>query len=146
MSDRIITSSSSWSENDRLLLSRLARLVIGEDPEGRMPSATDDTIFAAILIRAIDFAVPIRRGLDLLEPITITDMSDQALQATLEAKRELRSLLRAMMQVTAQCYYEDKRVLTLLGFDARPPFPQGHEVESGDWSLLDAVRDRYNST
>jgi hypothetical protein len=26
--------------------------------------------------------------------------------------------------------------------EARPPFPKGHEVEQGDWSLLDPVRMR----
>ena len=29
-----------------------------------------------------------------------------------------------------------------LGQEPRPPFPQGHVVEQGDWSLLDPVRAR----
>jgi hypothetical protein len=29
-----------------------------------------------------------------------------------------------------------------LGMEPRPPFPTGHEVEQGDWSLLDPVRKR----
>ena len=43
---------------------------------------------------------------------------------------------------TMQCYYRDDRVLASLGMDARPPFPQGYDVESGDWSELDLVRAR----
>jgi hypothetical protein len=29
-----------------------------------------------------------------------------------------------------------------LGLEARPPFPKGHTLEQGDWSLLDPVRSR----
>jgi hypothetical protein len=29
-----------------------------------------------------------------------------------------------------------------LGLEPRPPFPKGHVVEQGDWSLLDPVRAR----
>jgi hypothetical protein len=27
-----------------------------------------------------------------------------------------------------------------LGMEPRPPFPEGFEIEQGDWSLLDPVR------
>ena len=40
------------------------------------------------------------------------------------------------------CYYRDDRVMVSLGLEARPPFPKGHELEQGDWSLLDPVRAR----
>jgi len=33
-------------------------------------------------------------------------------------------------------------VLLALGLEARAPFPKGHTLEQGDWSLLDAVRKR----
>jgi hypothetical protein len=33
-------------------------------------------------------------------------------------------------------------VLRSLGMEPRPPFPKGHTLEQGDWSLLDAVRNR----
>jgi hypothetical protein len=39
-------------------------------------------------------------------------------------------------------YYRDDRVLQSLGLEARAPFPQGYVLEQGDWSLLDAVRNR----
>lgn len=45
-------------------------------------------------------------------------------------------------RVIMQCYYRDDRVLRSLGLEARPPFPKGHTLEQGDWSLLDAVRAR----
>ena len=45
-------------------------------------------------------------------------------------------------RVILGAYYRDDRVLLALGMEARPPFPKGHALEQGDWSLLDAVRNR----
>jgi len=40
------------------------------------------------------------------------------------------------------CYYRDDRVMRSLGLEPRSPFPKGHVVEQGDWSLLDPVKAR----
>jgi len=45
-------------------------------------------------------------------------------------------------RVILQCYYRDDRVVRSLGLEPRPPFPRGHTLEQGDWSLLDPVRAR----
>jgi hypothetical protein len=45
-------------------------------------------------------------------------------------------------RVIVSAYYRDDRVLLALGLEARAPFPKGHALEQGDWSLLDAVRKR----
>jgi hypothetical protein len=45
-------------------------------------------------------------------------------------------------RVILAAYYRDDRVLLALGLEARAPFPKGHTLEQGDWSLLDAVRQR----
>ncbi len=39
-------------------------------------------------------------------------------------------------------YYLNGRVIEALGLEARPPHPKGYEMESGDLTLLDAVRQR----
>lgn len=39
-------------------------------------------------------------------------------------------------------YYQHPRVLSALGLEARPPYPLGYELEGGDLSLLDPVRER----
>jgi len=44
--------------------------------------------------------------------------------------------------VAFECYYRDERVMQSLNMDNRPAFPQGYEVEQGDWSLLDPVKKR----
>jgi glycine/D-amino acid oxidase-like deaminating enzyme len=45
-------------------------------------------------------------------------------------------------RVILGAYYRDDRVLQSLGLEARAPFPKGYALEQGDWSLLDAVRER----
>src|ERR1700704_1359413 len=50
--------------------------------------------------------------------------------------------LAAIARVILLCYYRDDRVMHSLGQEPRPPFPKGHTVEQGDWSLLDPVRAR----
>jgi hypothetical protein len=47
-----------------------------------------------------------------------------------------------LVRVVLLCYYRDDRVMRSLGQEPRPPFPKGHVVEQGDWSLLDPVRAR----
>ena len=48
----------------------------------------------------------------------------------------------ALGRAILAAYYRDNRVLRALGHEARAPFPKGHEVEQGDWSLLDPVKRR----
>jgi hypothetical protein len=47
-----------------------------------------------------------------------------------------------LARVILQCYYRDDRVLKSLNLELRPPFPKGHTLEQGDWSLLDPVKAR----
>ena len=45
-------------------------------------------------------------------------------------------------RIVLQCYYRNDRVMIPLGMEPRPPFPKGHVLPQGDWSLLDPVRAR----
>jgi hypothetical protein len=48
----------------------------------------------------------------------------------------------ALGRAVLGAYYRDDRVLQAVGHEARAPFPKGHVVEQGDWSLLDPVKRR----
>ena len=48
----------------------------------------------------------------------------------------------ALGRVILGAYYRDDRVLLSLKHEARAPFPKGYTLEQGDWSLIDAVRNR----
>ena len=65
-------------------------------------------------------------------------MSRTNLAAALQAEPEVAILARHVMLA----YYRDDRVMRSLGLEPRAPYPKGHEVEPGDWSLLDPVRAR----
>ena len=57
-------------------------------------------------------------------------------------KQEGGAPLFTLNRVVLLCYYRDDRVMRSLGQEPRSPFPKGHVVEQGDWSLLDPVRKR----
>ncbi len=144
----LITSDQPFNDLDRQLLARVAELIIGQDPADKMPPVTGEQIMGEILQIAAGFERPIRKGLQSLRSHadneglgSIADIPSQALQNLMETS-QMRSMLRAMMQVVAQAYYQNSAVLEALGFEPRPPFPKGHELEEGDWSLLDEVRQR----
>jgi hypothetical protein len=47
-----------------------------------------------------------------------------------------------LLSCTALAYYQEPSVVTALGMEARPPFPEGYEVKPWDASLLEPVLTR----
>jgi hypothetical protein len=50
--------------------------------------------------------------------------------------------VQVLGRVVLAAYYRDDRVVRSLGRETRPPFPKGHILPDGDWSLLDVVKAR----
>jgi hypothetical protein len=48
----------------------------------------------------------------------------------------------AFLFLVYSTYYQDPRVVTALGLEARPPHPKGYTMEADDPTLLDPVRRR----
>ena len=129
------------SDDQRRALRCIAEMMIPASAEYGVPSAADDAIFADILRsfgRDEHHVMTVLRELegfaDLDPPARLTkvaQLGDQRSEA-----------LNGLSRVILQCYYRDDRVMRSLGMEPRPPFPRGHEVEQGDWSLLDPVRKR----
>ena len=111
-----------------------------------MPGADDPIIFTDILRSIGRDARDVRAGLAALAEQAggrLAQLDPETVEA--HALRYLGQTSRetiALGRVVLQCYYRDDRVLQALGLEARAPFPQGHKIEQGDWSLLDPVRDR----
>jgi hypothetical protein len=106
-----------------------------------MPGADDETIFADV-VKSIgrdldDLRVALKKlsGIAELPPGARLDKAN-AFRA--EGGLPLQAIARAVLQ----CYYRDDRVMRALGQEPRSPFPRGHVVEQGDWSVLDPVRQR----
>jgi hypothetical protein len=127
-------------------LRALAGLIIPSSATYDVPGADDERIFADILRSLERDRDDIARALDGLASLAGGGFAelDPARRAEVAAKfREAGGApLTALVRVVLLCYYRDDRVMRSLGLEPRPPFPQGHVVEQGDWSLLDPVRAR----
>jgi hypothetical protein len=129
------------SDDQRRALRSLAEMMIPASTEFGVPSAADDAIFADILR---SFGRDEHHVMTVLRELEgFADLDPSARQAKVAQLREhLSDSLKGLSSVVLQCYYRDDRVMRSLGMEPRPPFPKGHEVEQGDWSLLDPVRKR----
>ncbi len=144
------TDEPALSEQQWTTLKAIADVIVPPSERYQVPGAGDPVICENILKDA-------NRRLDrLLSALAILDeMAGQAHDRPFaeleERQREAVGMAfqtthprsAAMLQtLVTQCYYRDDRVLASLGMDVRPPFPDGYEVDSGDWSVLDTVRQR----
>jgi hypothetical protein len=127
-------------------LRALAGMIIPASATHGVPGADDDKIFADILgslerdrndiCSALAHLVTLAGG-------AFADLEPARRAEIAAAFREVGGApLAALVRVVLLCYYRDDRVMRSLGQEPRPPFPKGHVVEQGDWSLLDPVRKR----
>ncbi len=127
-------------------LRRLAAIMVPASTEHRVPGADDEAIFADIVRSLGRDREAVRKALALLREMAGGDFSrlDAATAETTAMEMLARggSTVTALGRAVLQCYYRDDRVFIALGLEPRAPFPKGHQVEQGDWTLLDAVRGR----
>lgn len=129
---------------------RALRCLVGEmipaSAQYQVPGADDETIFADIVATLRPHARLASDALDALAQAAggcLADLQGAARADAITAFRAGRAaLVSLLVSVTVQCYYRDDRVMRSLGMEPRPPFPQGFEVEQGDWSLLEPVKAR----
>ena len=160
--DKIATDSAFTAKEQRILVA-LAAAAIPPSAEYALPGAGDDAIAADILATAGRYRAAVAPGLALAEKLAqathgaaFADLAAEerlALVAGVEESGFLEKAKlapdaagvaghRVLLRIVVQCYYRDERVMRSLEMEPRPPFPKGFEVEQGDWSLLDPVRQR----
>jgi hypothetical protein len=127
-------------------LCTIAAVIIPASAEFDVPGADDRAIQADILATLGRDAGPVREALDLLahlagRPLASLDPARREAVAT-ELRETGGAAVATLTRVVLQCYYRDDRVVRSLGLEPRPPYPKGHVLEDGDWSLLDPVRAR----
>lgn len=124
----------------------IAGTMIPANAERNLPGADDPAIQA-------DIARTVGRDLPLVKEAiaAIVAKSGGAFAVLDQDRREAlindyyadrNAPVMTLGRVILGAYYRDDRVLSALGQEARAPFPKGYAVEQGDWSLLDAVRNR----
>ena len=139
-------SDQTLTEAEIADLRCLAGMIIPPSEQYGVPGADDDTIFADIVNSIGRDRDDVRTALATLR--TLAGGPFAALDAA--RRGEVAATLRAeggapvgvLTRIVLLCYYRDDRVMVSLGLEARPPFPKGHVLEQGDWSLLDPVRAR----
>ena len=136
----------SLSNSETRDLRAFAGTMIPASARYGVPGADDDAIFADILKSLERDRDDVVRALARLATLAGGAFADLAPERRLEIAEGFRAeggaSLAAITRVVLLCYYRDDRVMLSLGQEARPPFPKGHTVEQGDWSLLDPVKKR----
>lgn len=139
-------SSKTLTDAEARDLRVLAGTMIPASDTYKMPGADDATIFADIL-KSLDRDFDDTRAA-LAHLAKLSGGSYAALPPERRAevaatfKQEGGAALFAVNRVVLLCYYRDDRVMRSLGLEPRSPFPKGHVVDQGDWSLLDPVKAR----
>jgi hypothetical protein len=127
-------------------LCAIAGMIIPASAEFAVPGADDPAIQADIVATLGRDAGLVREALDEVArlagaPLAALDLAQQAAVA-MELRAKGGAAVATLTRVVLQCYYRDDRVVRSLGLEPRPPYPIGHVLEDGDWSLLDPVRAR----
>ena len=141
-----MTAETSLTSAQIADLRMLAGIIVPASDEFDVPGADDPAIQADMLATLGRDADHVREALDMLARLaggpfaTLDPARREAVALALRAKGE--PAVATLTRVVLQCYYRDDRVVRSLGLEPRPPYPKGHVLEDGDWSLLDPVRAR----
>ena len=139
-------SAETLSPTQRDDLRTIAAMIIPESTQYRVPGADDTRIQADILATLGRDTKQVAAALDHLARLAGQPLAKLDPDRRDAIAREFRASGGApaatLVRVVLQCYYRDDRVLRSLGLELRPPFPKGHVLPDGDWSLLDPVKAR----
>jgi hypothetical protein len=124
----------------------LSGIIIPASAAYGVPGADDPVIQDDLLATLGRDAASVRTALDLLASLAGGRLAELDTGRREAVAMQLRAsggpAVATLTRVVLQCYYRDDRVVLSLGLEPRPPFPQGHVLEQGDWSLLDPMRAR----
>ncbi len=144
--DTSAAAGIALTQAERDDLRAIAALMIPESAEYKVPGADDPMIQADILATLGRDTASVREALDHIARLAGRPLPALDAQRREAVAREFRTTggvaAATLVRVVLQCYYRDDRVLRSLGLELRPPFPLGHKLEQGDWSLLDPVKAR----
>jgi hypothetical protein len=144
--DTRAATETSLTQAQRDDLRAIAAMMIPESAEYKVPGADDQLIQADILATLGRDTARVREALDHIPSLTAAPLAALDAQRREAVAREFRErggvAAATLVRVVLQCYYRDDRVLRSLKLELRPPFPLGHTLDQGDWSLLDPVKAR----
>jgi hypothetical protein len=138
--------SEPLSESQARDLRAFAGTMIPASTRYVAPGADDDRIFADILRSLERDHDDVVQALGKLANLAGGAFADLPAARRLEIANAWRAKggapFAALTRIVLLCYYRDDRVMISLGQEPRSPFPKGHVIDQGDWSLLDPVKKR----
>jgi hypothetical protein len=141
-----MSASNELTAAQRNDLRTVAAMIIPASDEYKVPGADDPAIQADMLATLGRDTLLVRTALDHLARLAGQSLAELDAARRDAVAAEFRATGGAaaatLVRVVLQCYYRDDRVLRSLGLELRAPFPKGHVLPEGDWSLLDPVRAR----
>ena len=141
-----MSDSNELTRAQRADLRAIAAMIIPASDEYKVPGADDPAIQADIVATLGRDTAPVAQALDHLAKLAGQPLAELEPDRRDAVAREFRSsggaAAATLVRVVLQCYYRDDRVLRSLGIELRAPFPKGHVLPEGDWSLLDPVKAR----
>ena len=158
-----IATDNPFTEAELQTLTAFAGALIPSSDEYDVPGADDPAILADLVATARPYYDAVAAGLAFQDTVaeaaygtpfaelSAADRADFIARGNTaggfddiewEFDRAAISGQRTLHSIIIQCYYRDDRVMRSLDMEPRPPFPQGFEVEQGDWSLLEPVKRR----
>jgi hypothetical protein len=127
-------------------LRAVAGMMIPPSEEYNVPGADDAAIQADILKTLGRDTKPVSAALDHIARLAgapLAELDEAKRDAVVQEFRLSGGAPAAILaRVILQCYYRDDRVLRSLGIELRAPFPKGHVLPDGDWSVLEPVKAR----
>ncbi|SFO99067.1 hypothetical protein SAMN05216330_105233 [Bradyrhizobium sp. Ghvi] len=141
-----MSESLQLTRTQRDDLRTVAGMIVPPSDEYKVPGADDPAIQADMLATLGRDIKLVSAALDHLarlagQPLAELDAARRDAVAQ-EFRKSGGAAAATLIRVVLQCYYRDDRVLTSLGLELRAPFPRGHVLPDGDWSLLDPVKAR----
>ncbi len=139
-----VTSAKFDKEQEQTLII-LLNMIIPPSEDGKLPGAADVGFFD--YMHSEGLYSWIQEGLIRIGEESHSIYGDEFSVLPTRKQTQLinklrRGLFRFFFNLTnavMQCYYQDDHVLKAIGIEARPPFPDGYNVEEGDFALLEPV-------
>jgi len=127
-------------------LRTIAGMMIPPSEEYKVPGADDAAVQADMLKTLGRDTGQVAAALDHLARLAggpLAELDKTKREAVVQQFRASGGAPAATLaRVILQCYYRDDRVLRSLGLELRAPFPLGHVLPDGDWSVLEPVKAR----
>ena len=143
----IVEKALTSAQRDDLRV--ISGMMIPESSEYKVPGADDAAIQGDIIATLGRDTRMVAAALDHIARLAgqpLTALDDARREAVVTEFRASGGVPAATLaRVILQCYYRDDRVLRSLGLELRAPFPKGHVLPDGDWSILDPVKARPHS-